>query len=156
MEQEFRNKGLIWEDPLSNPSFLDLRLNEEKQIEREIYTGIRLNSDFDTSATEFVETDCIRDFISGSSNFNRNGQHMRTHETVEQSRTGTFCNQPTSWQVLVQPMHNLECASIQRVLTCIENCKHHIRSFQQSIQGHQCAPFTSHKCYISQNMDDAR
>ena len=110
MEQEFRNKGLIWEDPLSNPNFLDIRLNEEKQIEREIYTGIKLNSDIDTSATEFVETNCIRDFISDSSNFNRNGQHLRTHEIVEQSRTDTFCNQPTSWQVLVQPMHNLECA----------------------------------------------
>ena len=40
MELESRNKGLtIREDPISNLNFLDLRLNEEKQFEREICVG---------------------------------------------------------------------------------------------------------------------
>lgn len=68
---------------LSNPSsnFLDLRSEEEKQIEREAYNGVSLGPDIDDLVTELIGIGQESDFISDPGGiFNRNGQHARARE----------------------------------------------------------------------------
>lgn len=70
-------------DALSNniSNFLDLRLEEEKQMEREAYSGVSLGPDVDALVIELVEIGQRDDFISDPGGFfNKNGQHMRARE----------------------------------------------------------------------------
>lgn len=79
MGQEFRKNSGTLSDSCTN--FLDLRSEEEKQIEREAYLGVSLGIDADALVTELIEIGQKSDFISDPGGiFNRNGQHMRTRE----------------------------------------------------------------------------
>jgi hypothetical protein len=68
---------------LSNPcsNFLDLRSEEEKQIEREAYRGVSLGTDADDLVIELIAIGQNSDFVSDPGGiFNKNGQHKRARE----------------------------------------------------------------------------
>lgn len=62
--------------------FLDLRSDEERQIEREAYAGVSLGPEVDALVAELIEIGRNEDFLSMQTggNFNEYGKHIRTRE----------------------------------------------------------------------------
>ena len=82
MDQQLGNNDVNTPyDPTLDLHFVDLRSDEERQIEREAYTGVTLGPDVDPLLEELMEIGRICDFVSDSGgDFNEHGQHIRTRE----------------------------------------------------------------------------
>ncbi len=82
MEQKLRkNEVGTFLDLSTDFDFVDLRSDEERQIEREAYREISLKREADPLVKELIVIGQTYDFISDpGSNFNKNGQHIRARE----------------------------------------------------------------------------
>jgi hypothetical protein len=82
MEQKLRKKEVkIFLNPVTDFNFVDLRSDEERQIEREAYREASLGPEADPLVEELIEIGQTYTFISDpGGNFNKNGQHIRTRE----------------------------------------------------------------------------
>ena len=82
MEQKLRkNEVETFLDLSTDFNFVDLRSDEERQIEREAYREISLGPEADPLVNELIVIGQTYDFISDpGGNFNENGQHIRTRE----------------------------------------------------------------------------
>lgn len=85
MEQKMRKKEVnTFLNPATDLNFVDIRSDEERQIEREAHREVSLGPDADSLVEELIEIGQTYNFISDpGGNFNKKGQHIRTREIGE-------------------------------------------------------------------------